>query len=357
MLKFFRLPFATSGDKTAVPDAVDTNGNVSYTQGYGFDYQRQKTDPAAKNIERDKMNQIMFDITTAIAEIQAQGVPDFITSALNGGAAYSYAINTLVRWTDGEVYISLVAANTALPTDPASWAPFSSVLKGLGVTPAQFDNDTSLATTAFVQRALGSLSGFSTVNANTTLTAAHAGRGVYLSAAAVATLPLANTVPAGTLIYFSSLTSGAPSVARQSTDTIAAASGSSALTSMALLDGEDLILESNGNNQWVAIGGSARLKYAGGFGASLGDSGYQKLPSGLIIQWGTGTTNASGLATVTWPIAFPTAVLFAGAYLNNANNSTVQANTPTTTGCNVTSYIANTGAGQANNFRHLSIGH
>ena len=60
MLKFFRLPFATTGDKTAVLDAVDSNGNVSYSQGYGFDYQRQKTDPAAKNIERDKMNQILL---------------------------------------------------------------------------------------------------------------------------------------------------------------------------------------------------------------------------------------------------------------------------------------------------------
>ena len=121
MLKFFRLPFATTGDKTAVPDAVDSNGNVSYSQGYGFDYQRQKTDPAAKNIERDKMNQIFFDITTAIAEIQAQGVPDYITSALNGGSAYSYGQYAIVKYS-GAVYISLVAANTALPSDATKWA-------------------------------------------------------------------------------------------------------------------------------------------------------------------------------------------------------------------------------------------
>lgn len=121
MLKFFRLPFATTGDKTAVPDAVDSNGNVSYSQGYGFDYQRQKTDPAAKNIERDKMNQILFDITTAIAEIQSQGAPDYITSTLNGGTAYSYAQYAIVKYS-GALYISLVAANTALPTDATKWA-------------------------------------------------------------------------------------------------------------------------------------------------------------------------------------------------------------------------------------------
>ena len=121
MLKFFRLPFATTGDKTAVPDAVDTNGNVSYSQGYGFDYQRQKTDPAAKNIERDKMNQIFFDVTTAIAELQANGIPDFITTALNGGTAYSYAQYAVVKYS-GDLYISLVAANTALPSDATKWA-------------------------------------------------------------------------------------------------------------------------------------------------------------------------------------------------------------------------------------------
>jgi len=121
MLKFFRLPFATTGDKTAVPDTVDSNGNVSYPQGYGFDYQRQKTDPAAKNIERDKMNQIFFDVTTAIAELQANGIPDFITAALNGGTAYSYAQYAVVKYS-GDLYISLVATNTALPSDATKWA-------------------------------------------------------------------------------------------------------------------------------------------------------------------------------------------------------------------------------------------
>ena len=125
MDKFFKVPFATSGDKTAVPDAVDANGNVSYTQGYSFDYQRQKTDPAAKNIERDKMNAVFNDITKAIAELQKQGVPDYITSTLNGGMAYSYSINALVRY-NNVLYVSLADANTALPTDTTKWIPLFS---------------------------------------------------------------------------------------------------------------------------------------------------------------------------------------------------------------------------------------
>ncbi len=40
------------------------------------------------------------------------------------------------------------------------------------------------------------------------------------------------------------------------------------------------------------------------FPASLAPSGYVKLPGGLIIEWGTATTNASGNATVNFPLAF-----------------------------------------------------
>ncbi len=44
------------------------------------------------------------------------------------------------------------------------------------------------------------------------------------------------------------------------------------------------------------------------FGSSFGTAGYQKLPSGLIIQWGV--TTSSGTRTyATFPIAFPNAVL------------------------------------------------
>jgi hypothetical protein len=39
---------------------------------------------------------------------------------------------------------------------------------------------------------------------------------------------------------------------------------------------------------------------------SISTNGYQKLPGGLIIQWGS---NSSSSASVTFPIAFPTALL------------------------------------------------
>lgn len=44
------------------------------------------------------------------------------------------------------------------------------------------------------------------------------------------------------------------------------------------------------------------------FTSSLGINGWQKLPSGLIIQWGNGSASQAGAANV-FPITFPTATL------------------------------------------------
>ena len=47
-----------------------------------------------------------------------------------------------------------------------------------------------------------------------------------------------------------------------------------------------------------------------GSNVSLSSSGYQKLPSGLIMQWGTSSSiGADSSATITYPTAFPSAVV------------------------------------------------
>ena len=74
MTKVFKTPFAAQGDRTAVPVETQADGSVSYTQGYGYDYERdQTTDPAAKDIEREKMNALFHDVTEAMGEVQAFG--------------------------------------------------------------------------------------------------------------------------------------------------------------------------------------------------------------------------------------------------------------------------------------------
>lgn len=47
-------------------------------------------------------------------------------------------------------------------------------------------------------------------------------------------------------------------------------------------------------------------KFADEFGASLVANGYQKLPSGLIIQWGIGAAVANNVSqNIVFPISFP----------------------------------------------------
>jgi hypothetical protein len=116
MLKFFRFPFATTGDKVAIPDTAQPTGTVSYTTGFGLDYEGDPaTNPNAKAVPRDETNQVLYDITQAIRELQTFGVPDHITSALNGGTPFSYSTNALVRGTDGIIYKSLINGNTSTP--------------------------------------------------------------------------------------------------------------------------------------------------------------------------------------------------------------------------------------------------
>ena len=70
------------------------------------------------------------------------------------------------------------------------------------------------------------------------------------------------------------------------------------------------------------VGGLAQIAQMIGnsaaFTASKGSTGYQKLPSGIIIQWGSVGSVASGSgATATFPVAFPNSFLSAVASFVN----------------------------------------
>ena len=55
------------------PDAVQSNGSVSYDQGYGVDYTLPNTNPSYKYMEQDKFNQLFYDITSALQQLPAGG--------------------------------------------------------------------------------------------------------------------------------------------------------------------------------------------------------------------------------------------------------------------------------------------
>jgi hypothetical protein len=181
-------------------------------------------------------------------------------------------------------------------------------------TPLQFDNSTNLATTAALVRQGIQASSYTGLAGTTTLTVAQAGGTINLGGTGnyTVTLPLTSTLVIGTRYEFECNigSSGIGTIARQgSTDTIYAGGGGSGLTSLAMGPGDTLTLEYVGGNTWLALGGSVQLGYSNAFASSFASAGYQKLPSGLILQWGTSST-ASGSAAVAFPIAF-TSLLFA----------------------------------------------
>jgi hypothetical protein len=88
--------------------------------------------------------------------------------------------------------------------------------------------------------------------------------------------------------------------------------------------GEVLTVVSTGAAWKVSGGNGARiLKNGGAFAAQLSGTGYQKLPSGLIRQWGTVVTSVSGAVTVTMQSAFPTACLRASATMIDVVNPNI----------------------------------
>ena len=125
--KFYRVPFAASGDRAPIPDTVDPGGSVSYPQGFGPDYERPPgTDPLAKRVPRDETNQYIYDLTDNLRQYQLAGTPEWVTAAQNGGTPVPYDINARVLYApttgDWRVYRSLVTNNTVTPgSDDTKW--------------------------------------------------------------------------------------------------------------------------------------------------------------------------------------------------------------------------------------------
>ncbi len=119
MARYFRVPFADSGDKTTLPDETSTS-IISYATGYSQDYQRNPaTDPLARRPERNFFNQLIFDITDTLKNLYETGTVPFITSAMNNGSPFSYPIGARVILSN-RIYENTSANNTGTPP-AAGW--------------------------------------------------------------------------------------------------------------------------------------------------------------------------------------------------------------------------------------------
>lgn len=177
-------------------------------------------------------------------------------------------------------------------------------------TAPQFDNTIRSASTAFVQRSLGNRSNIKGINTNYIAVAADVGKVIAANVAGLTlTLPLSTSLPPGSTIgSYANIPSGIMSFAVQGSDKLNTGGTGQLLTTASIYYGESCDWITDGAGNWYAVGRSAFLGNTGSFGASFNGNGYQKLPSGLLIQWGSNTAvNLSTTQTnpVTFPIAFP----------------------------------------------------
>jgi hypothetical protein len=240
-----------------------------------------------------------------------------IANGYQSGTASSQQVNTTLRQATfvANAIAQIIANNGVNALDDGNSATFVTnllaAIAAQGVTATQFDNTTKNATTAFVQKALGSFAGRYQSTGTETLTAAHAGKVINMAGVnGVITLPLSTSVPPGTTITLESANTG-QSVARQGGDIIfGSLSGN---TSVVLLSSDSLVLESNGFTGWTVIGGTAAMRGSPGFQTNFG--GYAWLPTGMILQWMNGNAGGGGAYNDnTFPIAFPHTFLVCTAY-------------------------------------------
>jgi hypothetical protein len=154
-------------------------------------------------------------------------------------------------------------------------------------TAASGANTTQVATTAFVT---GAVSGSTTTERTATATLTNK------------TIALGSNTVSGTLSEFNTAVTDA---------NLASLAGSETLTNKTIALGSNTVSGTKAQfNTAVTDTDIAFVNDFTGSNVSLTTNGYQKFPSGLIMQWcESGSASSETTVSVTFPIAFPTAVL------------------------------------------------
>lgn len=131
---FIKTPFASAGDRTAIPNGAQPDGSISMQQGWGADYTLEVgVDPAAKSVDRGHMNQILNLATALLNRWQTETFPEWIDSVSNGGIPFSYPFGAIVRYSaDGSspyvAWINTIENNSTTPAVINGWVLLSDVL-------------------------------------------------------------------------------------------------------------------------------------------------------------------------------------------------------------------------------------
>lgn len=220
-------------------------------------------------------------------------------------------------------------------------------------TQPQFDSSKSLATAEFVQREKGSFANSVPIaGGNVTLTAAHVGARIEMSANGTLTLPKASTLPKGSSILITTSSAVEAAKLALSAGDALAINNVSVASPYTMAMGSDILLVSDGE-KWRAHASLECLRTSSLFACSLEVTGWRRLPSGEVEQWGLSGGSKPNVSTpITFPLAFPTACVNvqltyvdAGTHYPASRGAPVQVGTCSKTGFTYSHSGTNTSGG------------
>lgn len=198
------------------------------------------------------------------------------------------------------------------------------------VTRPQFDQSSKLATTEFVQRALGNYSIVNIYSAAANLSAAHFGNLVLFNSSVPFTITLPPSISGinGAAIAFRNVGTAAVTVVPAGADKIGAIA-TAPFGSIAVSAGSSLDVVLQGTSYFAS--GSATFPYTPMFASLNGDNGWSREPSAMYEQWGYAASDANGTVSVSFPMAWPNACRSIVAMHSGGDAATVIAVTGTMT--------------------------
>lgn len=317
-------------------------------------------DPHPQYMTAAESNAAIADAVAAVVASSPAALDTLneLAAALGNDQNFATTINNAIAARMQWSVVDGIIQAAGITPDHAVLTQLLTALRSSGVfqTAAQFDVTTKVATNEFVKRALGSFSGTRELAVNTVLALTDVGKVIYSTGATLLTLPLIATAGIGESVYFINLSATPVTIAGQGADTVITIGTAG---SVVLNLGESILLTKS-SGAWRVSGGTVLDRNSAAFGASKAASGYQKLPSGLIIQWGSFTTSSSADTPISFPIAFPNVTVVVNATCYNgtgSGNYTLSFGVPTTSSIPVGTYVGSTGVRIVQAIMWIAVGY
>lgn len=280
------VPWATSGLKNTIPATSDpVTGLAGYDQGFTAINMTPRTAGGIPPFGQD-FNGIFYAVTEALRYLETGAL--FPYDGTFATAVGGYPIGSLLQRTDSYGLWRNISANNT--TDPeafgAGWIP-----EGSGIATVAMSNANVTLTALQAARNIIVITGTLTANINLIFPTYQKQWLVVNSASGAFSVTCKTASGSGVAIA----TGGNMQVYGDGTNIV-----SSSIQFASTAEAQAFTVTNK------AISPSTLSDAFKGANISLAANGYQKLPSGVILQWGTASIAATG-SYVSLPVAFPSA--------------------------------------------------